>query len=127
MHAVIRQHGNRPAIPRGQQVASRAPEPQFRRIPWESVDWEHFEAYADRNLFQSRPWLEFLAEIQGGQLVAAVLTDGGVEVGRFHGLVIKRLGFKFLGSPLPGWTTPYMGFNLSPGIEPSAAARALVD
>jgi hypothetical protein len=32
---------------------------------------------------------------------------------------------KVLGSSFPGWTTPYMGFNLNPGIPRSSALEAL--
>jgi hypothetical protein len=83
--------------------------------------------FPDRNQFQSKAWLEFLADIQDAEPVAAVLTDGSRQVGFFSGLLVRKMGFKFLGSPLPGWTTPYMGFNLSPEIPRRAAAEALID
>lgn len=104
-----------------------SPALRFERIAWESVDWDGFNGYDDRSLFQSRAWLAFLEEVQGGEPVAAVLTDGQAELGRFHGLLIRRWGMKFLGSPLPGWTTPYMGFAVKPGVARADAARALLD
>lgn len=100
---------------------------KFERVPWNRVDWEGFACYDDRNLYQSKAWIEFLADVQGAEPVAAVLTDGRQEVGRFHGLLVRKLGLKFLGSPLPGWTTPYMGFNVLPTIPRHIAAEALVD
>lgn len=99
----------------------------FERAAWDAVDWTGFAGYAERNLFQSRAWLAFLQEVQGGEPVAATLTDGRQELGRFHGMIVKKLGARFLGSPLPGWTTPYMGFALQPGVPRAAAAAALVD
>ncbi len=31
-----------------------------------------------------------------------------------------------MGSPFPGWTTPYLGFNLLPGVPRADAVRALL-
>lgn len=101
--------------------------PQLTRIPWAEIDWPHLDSFADRSIFHTKAWLEFLAEIQGAEPVVAVLRDGGDELGFFSGLVVKRMGLKFLGSPLPGWTTPYMGFNLALGVSRRAAAEALAD
>jgi hypothetical protein len=53
--------------------------------------------------------------------------DGRQEVGRFVGLVVRKMGMAFLGCPLPGWTTPYMGFNVKSGVPRRAAAEALID
>ncbi len=100
---------------------------RFERVAWADVDWAGFAGYPDRSLFQTRAWLEFLAEVQRAEPVAAVLTDGTQELGRFAGLVVRRWGLRFLGSPLPGWTTPYMGFNLRPDVPRRLAAAALVD
>ena len=38
----------------------------------------------------------------------------------------RRLGIRILGSPLPGWTTSYMGFNLAEGVSRREAVRALL-
>lgn len=100
---------------------------KFERVVWEELDWAGFANYPDHNLFQSRAWIEFLAEVQRAEPVAAILTDGRREYGRFVGLVVRRMGMRFLGCPLPGWTTPYMGFNVSPEIPRRLAAEALVE
>ena len=31
-----------------------------------------------------------------------------------------------MGSPFPGWTTPYLGLNLAPGVSRADAVAALV-
>ncbi len=46
-------------------------------------------------------------------------------VGHFTGLLTKRFGVRILGSPLPGWSTAYHGFNLLPGISRADALEAL--
>ena len=84
------------------------------------------DAYADRVLFQTRDWLEFLVRTQGGTPVVAAVLQDGRRVGYFTGMVIRRFGVRILGSPFPGWTTESMGFNLDKGVSRSHAAAALV-
>ena len=77
-------------------------------------------------MFQTREWLEFVARTQRAEpVVAAVVRDGDV-VGYFTGLIVRRFGLRILGSPFEGWTTQWMGFNLTAGADPRAAAHALV-
>lgn len=89
-------------------------------------EWERMDAYADRQVFQTREWLAFLAATQRARPVVAAVKDGASTVGYFTGLVIRRLGLRILGSPMPGWTTSYMGFNLQEGVPRRAAADALL-
>jgi hypothetical protein len=90
------------------------------RIPWNALD-----ALPDRTIFQSRPWLDYLAESQGARPVVAELRAGSDVAGYFTGAIVKRLGIPILGSSFRGWTTPYMGFNLLPGVTHREALQAL--
>jgi hypothetical protein len=67
-----------------------------------------------------------VARTQDAEPVVAALRDGAATIGWFTGLVIKRLGLRILGSPFPGWTTGYMGFNLDDGVPRRAAVEALL-
>lgn len=102
---------------------------RFRLEPFEpqANDWEMLDNLPDRVLFQTKEWLGFLAETQGASPVVAAVTNGGESVGYFTGLTVSRGGLRILGSPFPGWTTPYMGFNLRQGASRSDAAMALPD
>lgn len=91
----------------------------------DEIDWERLDAFADRTLFQTRDWLRFVSETQSATPVVARVREGSEEAGFFSGLVSRRSGLRLLGSPLPGWTTPYMGFNLRPGASRGAALAAL--
>lgn len=91
----------------------------------EEVDWARLDAFADRTVFQTREWLQFVRETQRARIVLCELHDGGECVGYFSGLVFARLGVRILGSSFPGWTTPYMGFNLVPGASRKAALGAI--
>jgi hypothetical protein len=94
-------------------------------IDFESADWKHLDGFEDRTVFQTREWVRFVSESQRAMPVLAELHDGGEVVGYFTGLTFSRFGVKVLGSSFPGWTTPYMGFNLIAGASRSAALQAL--
>ncbi len=91
----------------------------------EVVDWARLDGFADRTVFQTHEWLQFVRETQGAKIVVCELTESGQSVGYFSGLVFSRLGIRILGSSFPGWTTPYMGFNLLPGASRQAALAAI--
>ncbi|MDP8910516.1 MAG: GNAT family N-acetyltransferase [Actinomycetota bacterium] len=99
---------------------------KLERIPLEACDWEGMDALSDRVLFQTREWLEFLRATQRAEPVVAELKDGTESVGYFTGGVVRRYGVRILGSPFPGWTTPYIGFNLFDGVSRRAAVEALM-
>jgi len=99
---------------------------ELRTLAWDQVPWDELDRFADRQVFQTREWLEFVAESQNGTPVVAELRNDGALVGYFSGVLIRKLGLRILGSPFPGWTTPYIGFNLLPGtITRSQATEAL--
>jgi len=83
------------------------------------------ESFDDCTIFQTIQWLNFVACTQKAEPVIAVVKDGEHTVGRFTGLIVRRYGLRILGSPFPGWTTPYMGFNLKPSISRTDALLAL--
>ena len=99
----------------------------FERLELAAVDWDLLDAFEDRVVFQTRDWVEFVARSQGADPVIAALRDGGETRGYFTGLIVRRYGFSILGSPMPGWTTAFMGFNLEPGTSRRAATQALLD
>jgi hypothetical protein len=83
------------------------------------------EQYEDRTVFQMTEWVRFISDAQDAEPVVAILEAGDRLVGRFTGLIKKRYGLGILGSPFPGWTTSYMGFNLEPSIPRIDALQAL--
>jgi GNAT acetyltransferase-like protein len=98
----------------------------LERLPYDSKWWDcTLHQFADRNVYQTSAWLAFLQETQKGEVVIAALRDGNSLLGYFTGLVVQKFGLRLLGSPLPGWTTSYMGFNLHSGVPRSAALEAL--
>jgi hypothetical protein len=100
---------------------------RLEAIDFGAVPWQELDAMPDRTVFQTREWLLFVQATQKATPVVAALRDGSDTVGYFTGLVARKLGIKVLGSPFPGWTTSYMGFNLRPGVVRREAMAALPD
>lgn len=96
-----------------------------RLIDPDKADWKQLDGFADRTVFQTREWLKFLHETQKARIILCELMDGSEVAGYFTGLVFSRFGVRMLGSSFPGWTTPYMGFNLVPGTSRKAALAAI--
>lgn len=89
------------------------------------VPWNQLDALPDRFVFQTRAWINFVAEAKRATPVVAELREGTHVVGYFTGLSFWRFGVKILGSSFPGWTTPYIGFNLLQGVERWRALEAV--
>jgi CelD/BcsL family acetyltransferase involved in cellulose biosynthesis len=94
-------------------------------IDFDAIDWSVLDRFADRTVFQTREWIQFIREAQDATPLIAELREGREGVGYFTGLTFTRLGVKILGSSFPGWTTPYIGFNLVPGVSRAAALAAV--
>lgn len=94
---------------------------RLERITLEEVDWPALDARPDRVVFQTREWLAFLERTQRAEPVVARGDDGTW----FTGAIVRRAGIRILGSPFPGWTTAFMGFNAADGRARTAAAAAL--
>jgi hypothetical protein len=101
--------------------------PTFERLDLTLSDWGRIlSQFEDRTLFQSPAWHAFIAKTQQAEPVFAVLREGSSTLGYFSGLIVTRLGFRILGSPLPGWTTSYMGMNLFPGVSRRRGIEAVL-
>jgi hypothetical protein len=99
----------------------------LRPVKLADVPWVELDRYPDRTVFQTRPWLRFLELTQRARPVVAEVRRGSTGIGWFTGAMISRLGLRVLGSPLRGFTTSYMGFNLPPGEDRAALLAPLRD
>ena len=94
-------------------------------IDLRKADWKFMDSFEDRTVFQTHEWLRFVSETQGATPLVVELREQGKLAGYFSGLTFSRFGVKVLGSSFPGWTTPYIGFNLVPGASRAAALAAV--
>lgn len=100
---------------------------RFERVAAPLVPWDELDARPGRTVFQTRAWLDFVVDSQGAEPVAARIVEDGAPTGWFTGAIVKRAGIRLLGSPMKGWTTPAMGFDLPAGCDPSDVLSALGD
>ena len=77
---------------------------EFSQIKFEQVPWDELDSFEDREVSQTKPWIDFVLKSQGGRPVVAALRDGGQTLGYFTGIVVSKLGVPILGSPFVGWT-----------------------
>ncbi|MDH5571577.1 MAG: GNAT family N-acetyltransferase [Gammaproteobacteria bacterium] len=84
----------------------------FERIDINNAPWQELDVFEDRSVFQTYPWIKFIAESQAAEPLLVKIKDNEHILGYFTGLIVYKLGLKILGSPFNGWTTTYMGFNL---------------
>jgi hypothetical protein len=94
--------------------------------PLSSVDWDRLDSFPDRTLFQTKPWLDFVAEAQNATPLILEIGIDNQPVGYFTGLIVKKAGFKIFGSPFPGWSTSYLGFNLIGGVDRTILLEPLI-
>jgi len=97
----------------------------YKRLNLDDVNWDELDRFPDRTIYQTRPWLEFVSDCQRGEPVVAALYESSELAGYFTGLIVRKMGLRVLGSPFPGWTTAYMGFNLLPGVSRRQALEGL--
>lgn len=107
-------------------MARRRSSLRLERVPLEQCDWAMLDALPDRVLFQTRAWLEYLQQSQSAEPVVAALLHDETTVGWFTGAIVRRSGVKILGSPFPGWSTNWMGFNLVGDVDRWEACQALI-
>lgn len=88
-----------------------------RRLAPHEIPWTTLDSAPDRVVFQTNEWLAFIAESQRATPVVAEIRDGDAIAGYFSGLIVRKFGMPILGSSFPGWTTPYIGFNVQPGFS----------
>lgn len=100
-------------------------EARFERMNLSEVDWDELDSYQDRNIHQTKQWILFISESVNATPIVARLKEGSQTLGYFTGLLMKKYGVKILGSPFPGWSTTYMGFNLRDGVSRVLALKAL--
>ncbi len=63
----------------------RQDKPSFRRVDIASIDPQELDAYADRIVYQTLPWIKFIAHSQRAEPVVAALYREDERLGYFTG------------------------------------------
>lgn len=104
-----------------------AAKPELSVGPVEESAWDPLLArFPDRTVFHSLAWLRTVAASNGLKIVLAQATRGGTCVSIWPYLELRKGPFRVIGSPLPGWSTAYLGPLFSSEIEPHEAIEAFL-
>ncbi len=89
--------------------------------------WEKLLAdFPQHTVFHRFAWLQSVAEAYRAEVVLARADTGDRCVGVWPCLEQRKGPFRILGSPLPGWSTLWMGPLFAPGADALEVARAFL-
>jgi Acetyltransferase (GNAT) domain len=101
---------------------------KFERLDVRGDDWSaKINSKQAGTIYQRPAWLALLSRSQYGEPVVAAVREGRETIGYFTGVILRKLGFRILGSPFPGWSIDYLGFTLSAVADRQCAVHALID
>ncbi len=85
----------------------------FETIPIGQVNIDEFNHFEQKSVFTTIPWIRFIAKDNNAIPIIIRISDNERFLGYFTGLVTTKFGIKIFGSPFRGWSTCFMGFDLS--------------
>jgi CelD/BcsL family acetyltransferase involved in cellulose biosynthesis len=88
---------------------------------WDGV----LAGFPQHTLFHRACWLRLLAECHRGEPWLARVDEGGNCVAAWPAIALRRGPFRILGSPLPGWNTPFLGPLFADGADVPAILAAV--
>jgi len=83
--------------------------------------------FAQRTVFHSTAWIDVLVSCFGLEPVLLRADDEHGCAAVWPCLLMRKGPFRICGSPLPGWSTPYMGPLFREDVEPTAILARLVE
>lgn len=84
----------------------------FKAISIEDIDQNEFYNYSKKSVLTSKEWLSFICEDSKVTPIIIKIYEEGILIGIFSAFKTKKFGINIIGSPFPGWSTPYMGLDL---------------
>ncbi len=91
------------------------------------TEWDALVArFPDHTIFHTSAWLQTIAVAYRARPTCAKAERDGRVAGVWPLLTLRKGPLKVLGSPLPGWSTAYMGPLLSDDADGPATLRAFL-
>lgn len=84
----------------------------FEKIEFADLNLEEFYSIPNKPVTTTIEWINFVIEESHAQPYIIRITKGVKFLGYFTSLFFKKMGIKFVGSPFPGWGTPFMGLDM---------------
>lgn len=95
------------------------------RCPLDQWD-EVLSHFPQHTIFHTRPWLELLIGVHGLKPVLVVARDGDRPVACWPCLWMRKGPVRVFGSPLPGWSTAYIGPLFNDDVDTHDALEAML-
>lgn len=89
----------------------------FERKDVTDASLDNLRSFGRTNIFHTLPWIRFVQETAGAEPVVLEICQDDRKAGYFVGLIVRKFGFRILGSPFRGWDTYFMGLNLDTGLS----------
>jgi len=94
----------------------------------EPSQWDALLAqFSQATVFHTMPWLRTVAETHGLNIQLARADRDGRCVGVWPCLWMRKGPLKVMGSPLPGWSTAYLGPLVAAEVEPQVVLPAFLE
>lgn len=84
---------------------------EFKNVGIEDLDESEYNSFPNKSVLTTIDWIKIVIEDAHATPIILRITCAGDLVGYFTSLTVSKFGFKIIGSPFPGWSTPYMGFD----------------
>ncbi|HVP73736.1 MAG TPA: GNAT family N-acetyltransferase [Phycisphaerales bacterium] len=100
----------------------------IREVDPASPEWDGLiTRFADHTIFHSSVWLSIVQAAHGVRPVCVEAEQAGHCIGVWPYLEKRKGPFRAIGSPLPGWSTAYMGPLIAEDADVPATLRAFLD
>lgn len=87
-------------------------------IQKDKLNLNEYNNFKNKNLFTTIDWLEFIEEDSKVRpIFLRIINENNDFIGYFTAMETKKFGFKIIGSPFPGWSTCFMGFDVVDGVN----------
>ena len=86
---------------------------EFEQIDLCNIDLNEFNNFENKSIFTTVLWIKFVEEDSNAKPIILRITKEGNYIGYFTALMVKKFRVKIIASPFRGWSTCFMGFDLT--------------
>ena len=91
------------------------------------ADWDDLvRGFGDSTVFHTMPWLRTVSASNGVKPILLKLMREGVCAAIWPLFVMKKGPLRVIGSPLPGWSTAYLGPLFHDDVEPEPIVECML-
>src|SRR4051794_5591974 len=100
---------------------------EYSAVLLREEQWAEWLAYfPEHTVFHTLAWLQAVAAAHDLDLILMASTMAGYCAAVWPCLVMRKGPFRIVGSPLPGWSTPYLGPLFAQEVDEAQALRSML-